>query len=99
MDIINSNITGIQSLCRKHKVKSLFAFGSVLTNKFNAQSDIDLVVIFHDAEVTDSFVNFFDFQDALESLFDRKVDLVDYSSITNHSFLQEVNTTRQLIYG
>jgi len=34
----------INSLCIQNKVKSLFVFGSVLTDKFSADSDIDLVV-------------------------------------------------------
>lgn len=31
----------IQQLCEKHSVKSLFAFGSVLTDKFYSKSEID----------------------------------------------------------
>ena len=31
----------IIKLCKGHKVKSLYAFGSVLTDKFNDESDID----------------------------------------------------------
>ena len=34
----------IDDLCRKHKVKSLYAFGSVVTGKFNPESDVDFIV-------------------------------------------------------
>jgi predicted nucleotidyltransferase len=34
----------IDELCASHKVKSLYAFGSVLTSSFNSTSDIDLIV-------------------------------------------------------
>ena len=36
----------INTLCKTYKVKSLYAFGSVLTDKFNAESHIDLIVDF-----------------------------------------------------
>lgn len=38
----------IQILCIGNKVKSLFAFGSVIRDDFNDNSDIDLVVDFNE---------------------------------------------------
>jgi predicted nucleotidyltransferase len=46
MTLINNHINAIYNLCAVHKVKQLYAFGSVLTEKFNKDSDIDLVVDF-----------------------------------------------------
>ena len=43
MNFFNNYLPGIIALCKKHKVKKLFAFGSVLTNRFNDKSDIDLL--------------------------------------------------------
>jgi len=40
--IIVDNMDKIKALCMLYNVKSLFAFGSVCTEKFNDQSDIDL---------------------------------------------------------
>ena len=34
----------INKLCKQNRVKSLYVFGSVLTDKFNDKSDIDLLV-------------------------------------------------------
>ena len=34
----------LMRLCIENKVKSLYAFGSVLTNRFNNDSDIDMIV-------------------------------------------------------
>ncbi|HEY4785299.1 MAG TPA: nucleotidyltransferase domain-containing protein [Bacteroidales bacterium] len=34
----------INRLCLQNKVRSLYVFGSVLTDKFNDDNDIDLVV-------------------------------------------------------
>ena len=74
MKLIENNIQKIIDLCKKHKVHKLFVFGSILTNRFNDNSDIDLVVDFNKAEVSDYFDNYFDFKYALENLFGREVE-------------------------
>lgn len=43
---------------QKHKVHKLFVSGSVLTNRFSENSDVDLVVDFNKTEVGDYFDNF-----------------------------------------
>lgn len=62
-------------------MRKLWVFGSILTNRFNDNSDIDLCVDFdrENIPLMDSVGNFFDFQYALESLLGRKVDLTDDS--------------------
>lgn len=57
MKLIENNIQKIIDLCKKHKVHKLFVFGSILTNRFNNNSDIDLVVDFNKKEVNDYFDN------------------------------------------
>jgi predicted nucleotidyltransferase len=56
-------------------------------------------VVFNDAEIDDMFIHFFDFVDELQTLFNRKVDLIDESAITNQIFRRNLNNTKQLIYG
>ncbi len=46
MKLIELNLQRIIDLCRKHRVKSLAVFGSILTDRFNDQSDIDLLCQF-----------------------------------------------------
>ena len=46
MKLIELNINTIIELCRKYKVKTLAVFGSILTDKFNEKSDVDLLVDF-----------------------------------------------------
>ena len=99
MHLIDRNIQQIIALCKKYKVKRLYAFGSILTPKFNDQSDIDLAVDFNDQEIPDMFEHFFDFIYELETLLERKVDLVDQSAIRNSYFQKELNSTKKLIYG
>ena len=40
---LDNYIGKIKELCEKHKVKHLFAFGSVINDKFSEESDIDLL--------------------------------------------------------
>lgn len=44
--MIENNIQKIVALCKKNKTNKLFVFGSILTNRFNDDSDVDLVVSF-----------------------------------------------------
>ena len=101
MRLIELNLQHIFELCKKYKVKSLSVFGSILTNRFNADSDVDLLVNFKDDEIDllDFADNFFDLQYSLEKVFNRKVDLVCEDSLQNPIFIAEVNRTKQLIYG
>ena len=99
MKLIETNIQKIAALCKKYKVNKLFVFGSILTNRFNDNSDVDLVVSFNKAEVSDYFDNYFDFKYALEELFGREVDLLEEQTIKNPYLKKNVDTTKTLIYG
>jgi len=44
MQKLTDHIRQINLLCDAHHVKSLFAFGSVVSNNLKADSDIDLIV-------------------------------------------------------
>ncbi len=77
----------------------LFAFGSVLTDKFSPQSDIDFLVYFSDAiPLLDYADNYFDFKFALEDLFHREIDLTEGKALKNPYFIKEVVETKQIIY-
>ncbi len=101
MKLIELNIKKITELCKLYKVRSLYAFGSILTSRFRHDSDVDLLVRFNKESIplADYADNFFDFQFALEDLFNRKVDLVCEDAIKNPVFRNEVNSKKQLIYG
>lgn len=90
----------ISELCKKYKVRNLALFGSVLTDRFNDNSDIDMLVNFDTTnhEEWDYVTNFFDFQDALEKLLGRKVDLVVEKAMKNKYFIKSVNQSKQIIY-
>jgi len=99
MDLIERNINQIRDLCSKHKVGRLFVFGSLLTERFQSESDIDLIVDFKEVDLYDYADNYFDLKSSLENLFDRDVDLLEDTAIKNPYLRQAIDSSKQLIYG
>ncbi|MCD8495285.1 MAG: nucleotidyltransferase domain-containing protein [Bacteroides graminisolvens] len=99
MKLIENNIQKIIDLCKKHKVHKLFVFGSVLTDRFNDDSDVALVVDFNKTEVEDYFDNYFDFKYSLQDLLGREIDLLEEQTIKNPYLKKNVDSTKMLIYG
>lgn len=101
MHLVEINIHKIIELCKLFHVNKLWVFGSILTNRFNDKSDVDLCVDFDSSkiELPDYADNFFDFKYALEEILNRKVDLTEDLAVKNPYFRRELNATRKLIYG
>lgn len=96
--LIVDNIDKIRALCMHHNVKTLYAFGSVCTDKFNDKSDIDLLISFIPMDYGDYADTYFDLADEFENLFHRPVDLVTDKSLSNPYFIASINQTKTLIY-
>jgi uncharacterized protein len=99
MKVIEKYINDISKLCSTYKVKQLYAFGSILTDKFDANSDVDLIVDFNAMDVNQYADNYYDLKFSLENLFNKRVDLLEEKAIKNPYFREAVNKQRQLIYG
>jgi predicted nucleotidyltransferase len=99
MDIIEKNIEKINELCTKYNVSELYVFGSVLTERFKNESDIDLIVDFDDMDVFNYADNYFDFKFALESVLNRKVDLLEKKAIKNPFLKKSIDSSKKIIYG
>ena len=100
MHLIENNLQRIIALCKKYRVKTLSVFGSILTDRFNDESDVDFSATFYPEE--DPLVsgeNFINLYMDLEELMGRKIDLVSEDSIRNKYFREELEETKQLIYG
>lgn len=98
MDRLQKYQVAIIKLCKAHKVKNLYAFGSVLSDHFNAESDIDLIVDFANMDVEDYADNYFDFKFSLQDIFEKLVDLLEEQASNNSYFRQNVNQHRLLVY-
>jgi predicted nucleotidyltransferase len=81
-----------------YNVKSLFAFGSVCTSKFNDESDIDLLITFKPMEYGDYADTYFEIAEKFENLFHRPVDLITEKSLSNPYFIESLNQTKTLLY-
>ena len=99
MNLIQNHNKEITNLCKLHKVKSLYAFGSVLTERFNTESDVDLIVDFQPLDVLDYSDNYYNLKFSLEDIFNRNVDLLEEKAIRNPYFLKTLNKNKKLIYG
>lgn len=96
--LLIDNMEKINTLCRNHNVRSLFAFGSVVSDRFNDKSDIDLLVSFNPMEYGDYADTYFKLAENFENLFKRQVDLVTDKSLKNPYFIESVNQTKTLLY-
>lgn len=91
--------TDISRLCAQYGVNRLYAFGSVLTKRFNEESDVDLIVDFQPMDLSCYADNYYALKQALEELLHKPVDLLEDQAIRNPYFRQAINSQRQLIYG
>ena len=98
--IITNNLNKIKALCEQYKVKELYVFGSAVSDNFNADSDVDLIVKFNnDVPVEDYADLYFDLADDLEGLFKRKVDLMTDKPIKNKYLKLNIDASKQMIYA
>ncbi len=99
MNEVTRHIEQIRKLCGSNKVRSLFAFGSVLRDDFKFDSDIDLVVDIDSKDPLTYSHHYFNLKFQLEQLFQRKIDLLEQSTIKNPYLRKEIDETKVLIYG
>ncbi|MFP4023137.1 MAG: nucleotidyltransferase family protein [Thiohalospira sp.] len=99
MQIIRKHIDQIIKLCENNNVRTLFAFGSVTTDKFQQDSDIDLLV---DIDENDPIIyseKYFNLKFQLEELFKRQIDLLEQRAIRNKFLKNEIDRTKVQLYG
>ena len=89
----------INKLCLENKVKYLYVFGSVLTEKFNDKSDIDLVVDINSNDPIDYANNYFNLKFSLQDLLKRQIDLLENKAIKNPYIRENIDHSKTLIYG
>ncbi len=87
-------------MCRRFHVRRLEVFGSAVGSDFDPdRSDVDLLVEFEPLGPKSHANDYFGLLEALESLFERPVDLVSARAIRNPYFAASVDATRQTIYA
>jgi uncharacterized protein len=97
--LLTDNLDKIATLCIVHNVKTLFAFGSVCSEGFNDENDIDMLISFNQMDYGDYTDTYFEIAEKFENLFQRPVDLVTDKSLGNPYFIDSINHTKTLLYG
>ncbi len=98
MNIIEKDIKYIIKICKHHNVNKLFTFGSINTNNFNSESDIDLLIKFGDVDLYNYSDNYMGFKNKLENKFNRKIDLVEEQTLRNPYLIDSINKNKKLIW-
>lgn len=99
MEVIDKHINELKKLCQQFYVAELYVFGSIAKGSFDDHSDIDLLVHFSGVNPLDYFDNFMDFKANLETLFDRKVDLLEKQAVKNPILKKSIDRNKILLYG
>ncbi len=99
MELINKNRKELDELCSSLKVDELYAFGSILTDKFTPKSDIDFIVSILSDDPIEYAENYFKLKFKLEKIFKRKIDLLEQKAIRNKVFENLVNKKKMLVYA
>ncbi|MEX2015885.1 MAG: nucleotidyltransferase domain-containing protein, partial [Candidatus Hydrogenedentales bacterium] len=81
-------------------VREFSLFGSVLRDDFRADSDVDVLISFdEDEELHISLWELAEMKTELESLFGRKVDLVEKEALVNPFRRKAILGSREIIYA
>ena len=85
----------LAALCRKHHIKRLAFFGSVLRDDFGPDSDVDILYEFEEGHTPGW--EFVSIMDEFAAFFGRPVDMVSFKYI-NHRLRKRILAEAQMQY-
>ncbi len=86
----------LEEFCRRHHIRRLAFFGSVLRKDFGPESDVDVLVEFEPGHVPG--LAFFGMQDELSTLLDRPVDL-NTPGCFRSPLRRRIEAEAEIVYG
>ncbi len=91
----------LTALCKRYNVARLEVFGSAARGvDFDLErSDVDFLVEFEPDSDPPSLKRFFALADALQTLLQRRIDLVEASAVRNPYIRAGIERSRELVYG
>jgi predicted nucleotidyltransferase len=96
---LKENQENFLALCKEHKVRKMFGFGSAITDHFDPdKSDVDILVELDIEDPLEYGESLLSLWDNLEIYFKRKVDLLTDNSIRNPILRKSIEETKVLIY-
>lgn len=98
---IAKNLKAIKEFCVQYRVRRLELFGSAIDDEnFDPEeSDLDFLVEFQPLKPGEYADTYFGLLEALETLFNRHVDLVMVRAVKNPYFLEAINKNRKVLYA
>ena len=88
----------LAEFCRKHHIRKLSLFGSLVSGNFHAQSDVDVLVEF-EPRLMPGFFDLFKMEEELSGLFGgRKVDIRTPQDLSRY-FRDEVMKAAEVQYA
>ncbi|MFW6347224.1 MAG: nucleotidyltransferase family protein [Cyclonatronaceae bacterium] len=89
----------LKHACEAFEVQKLYVFGSVVSDRFSDESDLDFLVEFNRNGIEGAFDQFIGLKQQLERIYERPVDLITCQSFRNPLFREEVEKNKVLIYA
>jgi predicted nucleotidyltransferase len=97
--ILENKINDLKRICLTLDVKRLYVFGSVVSDKFREDSDIDFLISFAENLSIEQYTdNYFALQYELRDLFEREIDIITERTLSNPYFIESIDETKELIY-
>ncbi len=90
-------MTSIADFCRRHRIRQLALFGSVLRNDFRPDSDVDVLVEFEPGAQIGLFA-LLEMQEELSAVLQRPVDLVPKTGL-KPVIRESVLASAQVVYA
>lgn len=98
--IITARLDELRTLCEKHCVKALYAFGSATRDDFDPESsDLDFLVEFEPLPPGRRADAYFGLLEGLGELLGCEIDLIVGSAIRNPYFERSVEETKVPVYA
>lgn len=88
----------VAQFCRRHGVRKLSLFGSILRDDFGPDSDVDVLVEFEPGRGF-TFENTPEILDELQKLFGRAVDVVEMDRIRNRFRREAILSSHRVLYA
>lgn len=96
--LLSDKLEPLRALCDRYGVERLELFGSAARGEFDpAKSDLDFIVQMKGRREPGYARRFYEFAEAIEALYGRRVDLLTELMIKNPYFKAEVEKERRVL--
>jgi uncharacterized protein len=97
--LLEKRMKELIAICQALNIKRLYAFGSVVSESFQEDSDLDFLISFADNLTVDEYTrNYFALHYKLRELFKRDIDIVTERTLSNPYLIESIDESKQLIY-